>query len=130
MRDWLRSRPWIHAWLPVVLWMGWIFLLSAQGNLPQVAVGWADLIASCGTHVFLFGVLAILWLRALWGRPHAAIVALLLTALYALSDEFHQAFVPGRDASSLDLICDLAGAGLGLWVYARFKRRSRLNPAP
>ena len=130
VRQWLRRRPWIQAWLPVLMWMGWIFLLSAQANLPHVAAGWVDLVVSCGAHIFLFGVLAILWMRALGDRPHARTIAFFLTAFYALSDEFHQAFVPGRDASLLDLSCDLVGAGLGLWVYARFKRRSRPSPAP
>jgi len=67
-------------------------------------------------------------MRALGNPPHARTLAFFLTALYALSDEFHQAFVPGRDTSLLDVGCDLVGAGLGLWVHARFKRRSQALP--
>jgi VanZ family protein len=47
----------------------------------------------------------------------AGALALLLTTGYALSDEFHQSFVPGRSASGGDVVLD-AAAGLGgvvLW---------------
>ncbi len=36
--------------------------------------------------------------------------------LYAVSDEFHQSFVPGRQASVGDVAADSAGAFLGLII--------------
>ncbi|MFC2029094.1 VanZ family protein [Chloroflexota bacterium] len=108
---WLRRHPWIQAWLPVLIWMGSIFFLSAQAKLPHVMSGWAGLVISCGTHVLLFAVLAILWMRALGDRPHAWMIAFFVTAPYGLSDEFRQSFVPGRDVSLMDLTCDVVGAG-------------------
>ena len=110
--------------------MGWIFYLSAQPDLPHVGTGWLDLVASWGAHFLLFGVLAILWMRALSSRPHAALMAFTLTALYALTDEFHQAFVPGRHPSVADLVFDMAGAALGLWVYSRMRSLSGPRPTP
>jgi len=46
------------------------------------------------------------WRRAGW--------ALAIAALYAASDEFHQRFVPTREASVLDVIIDTCGAAAGL----------------
>jgi VanZ family protein len=72
--------------------------------------------------MFLFGVLAILWVRVLGERPRAWLIALALTAVYALSDELHQSFVPGRVADPLDLLCDGFGALLALSLWAWWRR--------
>ncbi len=39
--------------------------------------------------------------------------ALAASALYGVTDEVHQALVPGRDASPVDLVFDAAGAAIG-----------------
>lgn len=124
-RQWLRGHPVLYRWLPVVAWMGLIFFLSAQPDLPHPKAGVADLLISSGGHVFVFGVLAVLWVRGLGERRHAWLVALVLTVLYAFSDEFHQAFVPGRHPDPLDLVCDGLGAALGLGLLWLWKSRSR-----
>jgi len=127
-RHWLRRRPWLYLWLPLVAWMGLIFYLSAQPDLPQPRMGWADLLLSNGAHAFVFGVLAILWARALADRPRSWAIAFVLTMLYALSDEVHQAFVPGRHPDLFDLMFDGIGAmlALGLWAWwLRFERERR-----
>jgi VanZ family protein len=118
---WLRHRPFLYLWLPLLAWMGLIFFLSAQPDLPHPEVHWVGLLVSSAGHIVVFGVLAILWMRVLWGRPRAWLLALALTALYALSDEFHQAFVPGRHPDLLDLACDGLGMvlALGLWAWWR-----------
>ena len=46
----------------------------------------------------------------------------LLVAAYAATDEFHQAFVPGRHADPWDWVVDVAGAGLALWLLHRRAR--------
>jgi VanZ family protein len=108
--------------------MGLIFYLSAQPDLPQIKTGWIDLVAGYGAHFSLYGVLGALSMRALAGRQHAAAAAFALVALYAVSDEFHQGFVPGRHPSLADLITDLVGAGLGVWIYLRLNSRSPSKP--
>jgi VanZ family protein len=37
--------------------------------------------------------------------------------LFAVSDEIHQSFVPGRTASFMDIGLDLIGILFGLWVF-------------
>ena len=112
-----------------LLWMGLIFFLSAQPDLPHPQTGWLDLLFSSAAHFIMFGVLAVLWAWALgWGR-YGWLVSLALTLLYALSDEFHQSFVPGRHADPFDLVCDALGAvaGLGAWAWLRRWRRRVLR---
>ena len=122
----LFSALWL--WLPVVAWMVAIFALSAQPNLPHVASGWLDLLISSAAHLFLFAVLAILWARALGQGRRSWLIAAVLTLLYALSDEFHQLFVPGRHADPLDLAFDALGAGLGLAGWAWLQRKISMSP--
>jgi VanZ family protein len=121
--QWLRRRPLLYLWLPLLAWMGLIFYLSAQPDLPHPDTGWLGLALSSGAHVFVFGVLAILWARVLGERRYALLVAFLLTMLYALSDEFHQAFVPGRYPDPWDLLADGLGAVLALALWRRCHRR-------
>ena len=120
---WVKRQPLLYLWLPVVAWMGLIFYLSAQPDLPTPDAGWLQLVISSAAHIFLFGVLAMLWARALGQQRFAWLFALTLALLYALSDEFHQAFVPGRHPDPWDLACDALGAALGLWGWIRLQRR-------
>ena len=51
-----------------------------------------------------------------------AILALFLAIAYALSDEWHQSFVPGRSATLSDVMVDASGALIGLlliWFGSR-----------
>ena len=123
-RRWLRQRPLLHLWLPVVSWMGLIFLLSAQPELPHTGTRWLDPFLSAGALILLFAVLAMLLARAVGARPRQMVVAFTLAVVYALSDEFHQMYVPGRHADALDLLWDALGAALGLGAFAWLQRRS------
>ena len=115
-------------WLLVVAWMGTIFFLSAQPDLPHPSSGWLDLVISSAAHLFMFAVLAILWARALGRGRRAWLIAVALTCLYALSDEFHQLFVPGRHADPLDLAFDALGAALGVTGWVWLERRIWISP--
>ncbi len=66
---------------------------------------------------FLLGILAV-WTFACYGlEKRRWLWALLLCVLYALSDEFHQLFVPGRAGRISDVCIDSAGAALGISVF-------------
>ncbi|HEY1358736.1 MAG TPA: VanZ family protein [Thermoleophilaceae bacterium] len=103
-----RLDPW---WPPVVL-MGVIFLFSAQPSLNS-GLGLADTIGRKVVHFCEYGLLTLLWARALRTRVEArraAVLALLIASLYAVTDEFHQRFVRGRHGSPVDWAIDTAGA--------------------
>jgi len=112
------SRRMVSLWLPVLAWAGFIFFLSSIPHLRFV-VAWWDIILRKLGHIVVFGILARLIARALSGSalwPWKKIFAwsLLLTALYAVSDEYHQSFVPGRVPALHDVALDSFGAWLAL----------------
>ncbi len=124
----LRRRPWLTLWLPLLGWMGLIFFLSAQPDLPNLGHGWLGWLFSSAAHTFVYGVLAVLWVRALGKGRRVRFAAFVLAMLYALSDEFHQTFVPGRVADPWDLFCDALGATLALVASAWLGRERKADP--
>jgi VanZ family protein len=104
-------------WPPALLWATAIFYLSSQSR--PLGRRWPSQ-PSALAHVFEFAVLAALLRRALATEPQrrqrAVAPALVLTALYAASDEVHQLLVPGRTASLSEYGLDLLGASLGVAV--------------
>ena len=113
----------VRALAPLAL-MGLIFWSSAQsggGDIPE----WAHVLA----HFLEYAALAALWIWALgpvigtraW--PVAAAIAL----AFAISDEIHQSFVPGRVSDPVDVIVDSAGiwAALFFAAYARGNASTR-----
>lgn len=129
-----RLKTALHAWGPAVVWMALIFYLSAQSRLPAAPEAWLDLLLKKSAHFLVYAVLARLYLRALGfyrrvpGPP--AVLALLLAAVYAATDEFHQGFVPGRTLSLTDWLIDCAGATTGLVLRQVAGRRPLTRSRP
>jgi VanZ family protein len=118
----------ILAWLPAVALMTAIFILSSIPSQEMPSFGLWDLVVKKGAHMLGYGLLALAyWLgireeRKWW-------LAILLAIVYALSDEYHQSFVPGRHPSLVDaLVIDAAGAisavCLGRAVLRRWGKKS------
>jgi len=111
---------WSLRLLSVAVWASGIFLLSSLSNPPgQTSAEWPSY-AAHATEYAVLGFLVGRWARpAFRDAPLALLLfgAWLICAAYAASDEFHQSFVPHRDASPLDWAVDLVGsaAGLALW---------------
>lgn len=51
------------------------------------------------------------------------LIPLLIGFLYAVSDEIHQHFVPGRAMQARDVLIDTAGVLLGIWIARGIIRR-------
>jgi VanZ family protein len=108
-------------WSVIVVWMGVIFALSATPSLASPFEPFHDFILRKLAHVTVYAVLTALLFRAL--RPHMAckvhilLITALVATLYALSDEWHQTFVPGRRGSLGDVGIDALGiAGACAWL--------------
>ncbi len=109
-------------WLLNVSYMALIFWLSDQ---PQWIIkvplfpGIDKLL-----HLICYSGLGFLWA---WSLHHSSSISrrtLILTAwaaatFYGITDEFHQSFIPGRDASLADAVADSLGAALGAWTFLR-----------
>ena len=110
-------------WLPALLLMLVIFLLSSIPSEEMPNIGTWDTVLKKTGHMLGFGLLAVVfWFALQWKGKHAW-TAFLLTVLYGLSDEFHQSFVPGRNPSLVDALgFDASGAAILLLVLFLGKR--------
>ena len=94
--------------------MAFLFWVSSRASLGPVS----DL-PDWTTHGAGYAVLAVLACRALAGglvppvTLRVAALAVIISVLYGVTDEWHQSFVPGRTADVWDLVKDLAGAVAG-----------------
>ena len=107
-----------------------IFILSSRSKLPlpdSALFPGADKIL----HAFAFGCFAFsfsYWLgRDMWKSKPAVCVLIVcvVAACYVASDEIHQMFVPGRDASVYDWIADCIGALAASLVRTAIVRRKK-----
>lgn len=149
-----KARTLVIYWLPILLWMAVIFSASSDRNsfehssrivapflrwlLPHIseqAVEWGVLVVRKAAHLTEYAILAVLVWRLMarlsprpkevWRWPNAG-RTLLVVLLYAASDEFHQSFVPSRQASVWDVLLDTTGGFLALiliWVIGRWRHR-------
>lgn len=122
-------------WAPVCGYAGLIFYLSAQSHPEQDLPLFIDLFSDRVLHAVEYAGLGGLCYRAFrWGtngvwRERAVPLAILLAALYGVSDELHQWFVPFRDASWQDWLADTVGASLGAIILARLPTQRPLSSA-
>ena len=122
-------RVQFSKWLPALLVMLAIFLLSAQPSYELPNFDWADRIVKKGSHMMGYAILALSYWRAFDLRSNTRGLAWLLAVVYAVTDEWHQAFVPGRQPSILDvLIYDQLGALIALELASLWKTKTTRPP--
>lgn len=139
----------IISWTAVLLWMILIFNLSSQEAdqsdklskvVTEIVIETVEKVAPKGdfdiekfnhiirknAHFLAYMVLGILVLNAfrrsgIYGYKSIGL-ALLISVLYAVSDEIHQFFVPGRGPGVWDVFIDSVGVIVGIGVYLGFSR--------
>ena len=117
----------LREWVPVILWGALIFTLSTSAFsaantariidpllrilIPGISTASVDvghMLVRKLAHFTEYGILFWLLIRGpMAERPY---LALMLCVIYALTDEGHQVFVPGRTASLYDVALDSTGA--------------------
>ncbi len=132
-------------WILAILWMGFIFFMSAQtgsdldhgtGLFSAIKASLEDFVArttglqtdivSTLAHVSEYLVLGFLLANALCLRTSAGkafLIAVLTGSLYGVTDEIHQIFVPGRLCDPADWLADTLGCALGALCLTVLKRR-------
>lgn len=109
----------------VILWMMVIFAFSHQANsgrMTEAVLGPINVPVRKLGHLGEYMVLYVLIHWALDSIKYSIIkhrpaLAYIFSVFYAASDEWHQNFVPGRSASTRDVVIDSAGAFIGVIVY-------------
>jgi VanZ family protein len=122
----MRNNNGLFRWLPAIVLLVVIFGFSSIPSQTMPSFGLLDLVVKKGGHMLGYGLLALAYWFGLRFEERHWWLALLLAVLYAITDEFHQSFVPGRNPSWVDaIINDGGGAVLAVLVFKRVRKRER-----
>ncbi|MEN8253579.1 MAG: VanZ family protein [Patescibacteria group bacterium] len=114
----------MFVYSPPVLWALLIFIFSSQQLLPSVEFSALDFVLKKTAHIFVYAVLYLLLFRTvnksltrqraskLKNNSRLLYLPILICLVYAVSDEIHQYFVPGRFATLRDVGFDMLGVGI------------------
>lgn len=120
-----RLPRWLRDFIPLLLWLGLIFWLSSQSVLIEIENPVEDRLFYKSSHVIAYAALAWLWWRALSPARSTDWPVLLasfgLAALYGITDEIHQLYVPGRHGRVSDVLFDASGALLMILLLRRIR---------
>lgn len=119
----LKSR--IVFTIPVFILSAAIFIASQQTNIdyPKIGIEWEDKVLHASAY-FIYGIS--LLFAFISNKPNSkkkTIITMIITLgfLFAMSDEIHQYFVPGRSADILDWLADCIGISLSLLFFEKIK---------
>lgn len=127
-RTWYRGL----SWGLLLAYMSLIFWFSHQPTLPMpMRFEFQDKVV----HAIAYAIMGFLAAHAVSRGSHKRRfwAAFVIACLYGVSDETHQYFVPGREASVADWIADVVGAWFGAYLYLKSEpswRRNSANPVP
>ncbi len=111
----MKLNYYLKYLLPIIIYAGFIYYLSSLPSpleqiIPEKALIYFDFQRFI-YHIIEYGFLSFLLYRALKiTSKNSQILAILITILYAITDELHQYFVPGRISSVFDVAFDSFGA--------------------
>jgi len=110
-------------------WIILMIIISIQSSIssidvPQLGITFMDKIL----HFIVFGALGLLIIRGMMlsNIKKGFFWTLLIGSAFAILDEWHQLYVPGRDSSIYDFVADLLGIlcfSLAYYWYQLRKRR-------
>ncbi len=140
----------IKYWVPVMIWLVFIFWMSTNAfSSKKTALVIGPLLVALmpaitpsklrllhmvirkAAHITEYFVLGMLLFRGFRGTEKErkpwrwAVFSLMAVSLYALSDEFHQTFVPSRGVELSDVGIDIVAGGVALAISVLFYRLKR-----
>ncbi|MDX2776119.1 VanZ family protein [Streptomyces caniscabiei] len=121
----------------LVIWMVGIFWFSSEGHDASTArsdavvdlfpggFGWpqdmATFLTRKAAHAFIYFVLGVLAFNLVKeyvpSKKYVILISAVFVLFYAVSDEFHQSFVPGRSAELRDVLIDTTAGAVGVLLY-------------
>lgn len=120
----------------LAMYMSIIFILShipsgTDSQIDYIRFKWLTQEIGNLLHIPLFAGLSYLWIKYFQCQSRAGkslvIKVLLICGLYAISDELHQYFIPGRFASFSDWVLDIIGVVLVLKFHPLIDRVLRVQ---
>lgn len=130
-------------WLMLLVWMLVIFLFSNQPHsgettksiieqiMPNIKTNslldMINFIVRKSAHITEYFILALLTISLLkeYTKKQSVILvsSLIFCFIYALTDEFHQSFIPGRSSLFRDVLIDTSGSVLSLVSYYLYQKK-------
>jgi VanZ family protein len=123
----------IGYWGPVCAYAAFIFYLSSQSFFPDTLPSFIQKLGDKVHHMMAYGLFGLLWYRAFrycsgsWAAPRAILLAVLASALYGITDEVHQSFVPLREPDPWDVAADTLGAAAAVLAMDRWILRRTVS---
>lgn len=116
----------ILPWVYVLLWCTIIFIFSSIPHLKIEILGFWDFVLRKIVHITEYFILVVLFLRAFvkttnLKKSSVYFWSIFLSIVYAITDEYHQHFVPGRHFAITDILIDSIGVSLGSIFFAKKK---------
>lgn len=103
-------KQYFKKYYKLIIWCGVIFVLSSIPSAKISSDTFLDFVVRKFLHIFEYFILTILSYNTFKSHKSAYFFAL----VYAISDEVHQMFVPGRGPSLKDVLVDSIGIIMGL----------------
>lgn len=117
--------------IPVIAASSLIYWVSSMPDAapPDLGFEWQDKFFHAAAYlVYAVSMFLAVWV---WSNTRSIMWTLLvggvLSTLFAISDEWHQSFVPGRHATLDDVIADIVGIVLAALLFLRLFRRLLLH---
>jgi len=121
------------TWLPTIIWMLLIFAMSNQSSIKASYFDPLDFVIKKTAHITEYAILLIFMFRSLtltWGKKFSIDkmenLSILITQIYAISDEWHQSHIAGRTATIRDMFIDFIGVMLGITILKLINEKKKL----
>lgn len=131
-----------HKLILVIIWMIFIFIMSSFNAVKSGEHSYyiASFIARLlnikdillvvmiirklahFTEYLILGILVSNWLKDYQNNTHLNFV---VCTMYAISDEVHQLFVPGRSCEVRDMLIDVFGAIAGIFLFTILSKKNK-----
>jgi VanZ family protein len=120
-----ETKSWLDRLLTV-------YVLPVRELMTPSDLGQLNFIVRKLAHFTEYAILTTLgywgWAKSLGQSPHIALrIALTVSILFAISDEFHQRFVPGRTSLLTDVLIDCCGAMVAAFILRQWVVRIQLG---